>query len=117
MNRTYQPLSMKKVAEKSSFDEYENSMQVLDQYNYIKKYCTADKLFEWDSKQTKTDERWVGISQHMHAQHIPYIEFSQIVEFIICFPGSSAPVERVFAKARIGLKFGLKKEMLCKCRH
>lgn len=93
-------LSMKKVAEKTSFDEYENSSKVFDQYSYIKNYCTQNKISEWNSKDLPTDERWVEIFQHMNTEHVPFIEFSKMIEFVICFPGSSAPVERVFSRAK-----------------
>lgn len=93
-------ISMKKVAEKTPFDEHENSSKVLEQYSYIKNYCNEEKLSEWNSKNLTTDERWVEIFKYMETQNVPFIEFSQIIEFVICFPGSSASVERVFSLAK-----------------
>ena len=91
---------MKKLAEKTLFDECKHASKVFDQHIYIKNYCSPEKRDEWKSKNVSTDERWVEIFQHMHAQHVPYIEFSQIIEFVVCFSGSSASVERVFSKAK-----------------
>lgn len=92
--------SMKIVAQNTSFDLYALSSKVLEEYGYIKNYCKAEKLAEWNSNEVSTDERWVEIFRHMDANRVPFIEFSQIIEYILCFPGSSAPVERVFAKAK-----------------
>lgn len=92
--------TMEKVAEKTSFDVYANSSRVFEEFGYIKNYCTDEKLAEWKSENLSTDKRWVEIFQHMDANQVPFIEFSQIIEYVLCFPGSSAPVERVFAKAK-----------------
>lgn len=35
----------------------------------------------------------------MENHQLPYKEFSHLIEFVLCFPGTSAPLERVFAKA------------------
>lgn len=91
---------MEIVADRTSFDIYVNSPKVLQQYGYIKNYCTEEKFIEWKKNETTTDMRWVEIFKHMKSNHIPYIELSQIIEYILCFPGSSAPVERVFSMAK-----------------
>lgn len=98
--------SMKKVSEHTSFDRNVNASQVFEQYGFIKKYCTDEKLEEWTEIELPTDKRWVEIFKHMNAHGVPFIQFSQIIEFALCFPGSSAPVERVFAKAKKNLETG-----------
>lgn len=91
---------MKIVSKNStSFDVNANASQVLEQFDFIRKYCTDEKLEEWTDKKLHTDERWVEIFKHINAHRVPYIQFAHIIEFALCFPGSSAPVERVFAKA------------------
>lgn len=35
----------------------------------------------------------------MESQQVPYDSFSKIIEYILCLPGTSAAVERVFAQA------------------
>lgn len=92
--------SMHVVAEKGSFDMATNSSAVFEQFGYMKSYCSADKLSEWRKSKLPTDKRWVEIFQHMEAHNIPHDQFGVIIEFILCFPGTSAPVERVFAKAK-----------------
>lgn len=90
--------SMQILSAKVSFDMSANSSAVFEQY--VKKYCTDEKLTEWRTNGLATEDRWVAIFKHMEAEHVPFDQFSRIIEFILCFPGSSAPVERVFAKAK-----------------
>lgn len=92
--------SMQILSAKASFDMAANSSAVFEQYGYMKKYCTAEKLTEWRTNGLATEDRWVEIFKYMEAEHVPFDQFSHIIEFILCFPGSSAPVERVFAKAK-----------------
>lgn len=88
---------MKIVAEKASFDLAANSSKVLIQYDFIKNYCTEEKFQEWAMKKTTTDERWVEVFKYMNTLNIPFMEFAQIIEYMLCLPGSSSPVERIFA--------------------
>lgn len=92
--------SMRIVEQKCSFDTAANSSAVFEQFGYAKTYCSAEKLAEWKSKKMPADGRWVEIFQHMEARNVPFNEFATIIEFIFSFPGSSAPVERTFAKAK-----------------
>lgn len=92
--------SMESVAKKTTFDLIENSSKVFDQYGYAKNFCTDAKIMEWKDKMVTTEDRWVEVFQFLEAQHLPYVEFSRIVEFALCLPGSSAPCERVFSLAK-----------------
>lgn len=92
--------SMRTVGEKASFDVTANSSSVFEQFGYMKSYCSAEKLMEWRNEKLPTDRRWTEIFKHMEDHHVPYDEFAKIVEFILCFAGTSSPVERVFAKAK-----------------
>lgn len=92
--------SMKSLAEKTSFDLTKNSSKVLEQYEYVRNYCNTEKITEWKDKKTPTEERWVEIFKHFEARNVPFIEFSQIVEYSLCLPGTSAPVERIFSIAK-----------------
>lgn len=91
--------SMKIVAERASFDLAANSSKVLMQYDSIKKYCSEEKFQEWANKKATTEERWVEIFKHMSTHNVAFIEFSQIIEYVLCLPGSTGPVERIFANA------------------
>lgn len=92
--------AMDNVAERTSFDLERNSSKVFDQFGYIKNYCTEEKLSEWRKKKMETEDRWVEIFQHLERAGLPFKEFALIVEFILCLPGSSATVERIFSMAK-----------------
>lgn len=97
--------AMKSIAEKTSFDLNLNSSKVLQQYDFVRNYCSAEKLASWnkpdkDKRTTRTEDRWVEIFNYFDKQNVPYIEFSQIVEYVLCLPGTSAPVERIFSIAK-----------------
>lgn len=91
---------MRIVQQKGSFDIAANSSAIFEQFGYAKSYCTEEVLAEWNSKKVPTDERWVQIFKHMHARNVPFESFAAVIEFILCLPGTSAPVERVFSKAK-----------------
>lgn len=92
--------SMRLVGQKGSFDIGAKSAAVFDQFGYVKKFCSPEKLSEWNSNKVPTEKRWVQIFKHMEARNVPFEEFAAIIEFILCFPGTSASVERIFAKAK-----------------
>lgn len=69
------------------------------QYDYIKNYCSEEKFQEWANKIATTEERWVEIFKHMSTHNVPFMEFAQIVEYVLCLPGSTGPVERIFSSA------------------
>lgn len=92
--------TMQEMSKSSTFDSRQNSDKVFQQYGYVKTYCSDQKISEWRDKQATTEQRWVELFQHMQSQQVPFIEFSRVVEFILCLPGTSAPVERVFSSIK-----------------
>lgn len=91
---------MEKIAQKTSFNLAQNLSRVLDQYGYIKNYCNDENFAEWRDNNVATDGRWVDIFKHLDREQLPYSEFALIIEFVLCLPGSSAPVERIFSIAK-----------------
>lgn len=87
------------MTSKTSFDSAANSSKIFQQFGLIKNFCTDDKLSEWKTNKMSTEKRWVEIFKHLDQHQLPYVEFSHLTEFILCLPGTSAPVERVFATA------------------
>lgn len=91
--------SIRAMAERTKFDRQGNSTSIFNQFGYDKNYCTDAKLAVWKDKNMQTEERWVEIFRHMNKEDVPFKEFAYIIEFALCFPGTSASVERIFAKA------------------
>jgi len=70
---------------------------VFDEISLISKYITAQKIYDWNTGNIPTEDRWVEVFTHFNANDLSHVNFSIIVEFILCLPGSNTPVERVFA--------------------
>lgn len=66
----------------------------------MKNYCTDAKLEEWKDKSLRAEKRWVEIFCHMKRNDVPFDKFACVIEFALCFPGSSALVERIFSLAK-----------------
>lgn len=79
---------------------HEHSTTIFEQYGHIKCYCTVEKIAEWKKEKASTENRWVEVFQHFERNNEPYTQFSPIVEYVLCFPGSSAPAERLFAHGK-----------------
>lgn len=84
----------------ASFNLEANSSKIFQQFGLVKSFCSDEKIAEWNTIENKvsTECRWVQIFQYMH--QLPFEEFAHLIEFVLCFLGTSAPVERVFAKAK-----------------
>lgn len=69
---------------------------VFDEFSLISKYITAQKIYDWNTGNIPTENRWVEVFTHFNANDLSHVNFSIIVEYILCLPGSNTPVERVF---------------------
>lgn len=93
--------TMNKISESvDDFDLNENASKVFTQFGFIKSYCTSEKFARWKDAKLSTELRWVEIFTHMDSNQVPYLEFSHLVEYILCLPGTNAPVERVFSSLK-----------------
>lgn len=90
--------SFQVLSERTGFDMDSKSAQVFQQFGYVKSYCNEDKLSDWKKKNVSTDAKWVEVFQHMEKNSIPFEAFSSVIEYILCFPGTSASAERLFAE-------------------
>ncbi|KAL4126194.1 hypothetical protein QTP88_010420 [Uroleucon formosanum] len=70
---------------------------VFDEFSLISKYITAQKIYDWNTGNIPTENRWVEVVTHFNANDLSHVNFSIIIEYILCLPGSNAPVERVFS--------------------
>lgn len=83
--------------EQSLYNANENSVQLHTEFCYLKNYCSESKIKQWKDQKVSITKRWVEIFKHLDNQSCDYKEIAKIVEFILCLPGSTAPVERVFS--------------------
>uniref|UniRef100_A0A8D8JTE7 (northern house mosquito) hypothetical protein n=2 Tax=Culex pipiens TaxID=7175 RepID=A0A8D8JTE7_CULPI len=80
-----------------TFDVDVVSPKLFVQFGFLKNYCSGEKISEWDKQGTPTEDRWVEVFRMMMADKIPFVELGKIVQFILCLPGTSAAVERIFS--------------------
>lgn len=84
------------MTSKNRFDRTHET-ELFDQLTYLKQYVTSEKIAMWTEKETPTDARWVECFQHFREQNIRYEHVKTIVSYILCLPGTSASVERIFS--------------------
>lgn len=89
--------SAKYLEDKKQFDTLANDNELFDQFTELKKFVTADKIQFWEEKITPVDKRWIEIFQHFSKNKIESCHLLLIISFILCLPGTSATVERVFS--------------------
>lgn len=70
---------------------------LFDQYGYLKEFVTTSKIQSWNSAKASSEDRWVECFRHFEQNNIPVDIISNIAEYILCLPGTSASVERVFS--------------------
>lgn len=89
--------SAKFIASKHRFNIESNDTELFDQTTFLKRYVIAEKIQSWKENKTATDQRWVEIFQYFAKNHIPHQHILTIVSYILCLPGTSATVERIFS--------------------
>lgn len=89
--------AMNKLADKELFDAENKASQLHTQFVFLKNYCIEQRIVKWRTEKTSVVARWVQIFSFMEAESCPCQELSTIVEYILCLPGTSAPVERIFS--------------------
>ena len=52
---------------------------------------------EWNEENLPVSDRWLHIFREMRKKHLGFQDFCNVVGFILCLPGSTAPVERIFS--------------------
>ncbi|XP_074857908.1 uncharacterized protein LOC142017138 [Carettochelys insculpta] len=54
-------------------------------------------MSDWNTQKTPISERWQNVFQEMDKKAVEYSNLAKAVEFVLCLPGTTAPVERVFS--------------------
>lgn len=93
----YIEITAKHIASIGRFDMESCDNALFDQTCYLQKYATAEKIQSWEENEVVTDKRWVECFKHFAKNNIPYNQLIKIVSYVLCLPGTSASVERVFS--------------------
>lgn len=87
------------LSENNLYDAFGNATKLHTQFCYIKNYCAEDKIKKWNDDKASTVNRWVEIFEHFHNENCEYAEIATVIEYILCLPGTTASVERIFSAA------------------
>lgn len=71
--------------------------EVFDEFSLISNYVTDEKITSWNAKNVATENRWVELFTYFRDNNLNCMNFRIVIEYILCLPGSNAPVERVFS--------------------
>lgn len=80
-----------------SFACSQTKCQLHKEFGFVKNYCGEAKIKQWNEDKVEFSTRWVEIFQHLDSESCDYQEIAKIAEFVLCLPGSTASVERVFS--------------------
>ncbi|KAL4702859.1 hypothetical protein ACJJTC_018377 [Scirpophaga incertulas] len=72
--------------------------KVFDEFSLVLNFATDEKISGWNVENVCTANRWVELFQHFRANNLDVTNFSMLIEYVMCLPGSNAPVERVFSQ-------------------
>lgn len=90
--------TMNALSENNHLDLSEGASQkIFEQFNYVNEYITEARIDKWSHDKKSADERWVECFKFLFQNGVRIEEFSAMVEYGFSLPGTSAPVERIFA--------------------
>lgn len=79
------------------FVDCNKDAEVFDEFSLICNYITSQNVTEWNNLNVSTETRWVEVFKHFQANNLKHQNFAILIEYILCLPGTNAPVERVFS--------------------
>lgn len=88
---------MNKLNDSKLYAANKNSAKLHKEFGYVKNFCSEAKIKKWKDENVTISKRWVEIFTHLETENCDYEEMAAIVEYVLCLPGSTASVERVFA--------------------
>ncbi|KAL4703937.1 hypothetical protein ACJJTC_007863 [Scirpophaga incertulas] len=72
--------------------------KVFDEFSLVLNFATDEKISGWNVENVCTANHWVELFQHFRTNNLDVTNFSMLIEYVMCLPGSNAPVERVFSQ-------------------
>lgn len=81
------------------FINWNKDTELFDEYSLISNCITPQKVTVCNTGNISTENRWVELFKHFHTNNLNlnHTNFCIIIEYILCLPGTNAPVERVFS--------------------
>lgn len=77
-----------------------NEDELFDEVSLLQAKLSEDKIAEWNSKNIATEDRWVEVFKWNQGSGSSedFKNCKILCQFIICLPGTSASIERLFSK-------------------
>jgi hypothetical protein len=72
--------------------------KLFDEFTCILNFVSGDTIFKWNNENIDTSNRWVKVFSHFKENQIPHDLMSNLIQYILCLPGSNASTERVFSQ-------------------
>lgn len=82
---------------KNGYIDCSKDTEIFDEFSSISNYITPQKVAEWNNLNVSTENRWVEVFRHFKTNNLNHANFSILIEYILCLPGTNASVERVFS--------------------
>ncbi|XP_074873076.1 uncharacterized protein LOC142024770 isoform X2 [Carettochelys insculpta] len=76
--------SLSLIEETHLFDEWANAKPIISR-----------RLSDWNAQKTPVSERWRNVFQELDKKAVEYSDLLKAVEFVLCLPRTTAPVDRV----------------------
>ena len=82
---------------KNGYIDCNKDTEVFDEFSLISNYITMEKVTERNNLNVSSEMRWVEVFKHFRSNNIRHENFCVLIEYILCLPVTSAPVERIFS--------------------
>lgn len=82
---------------KNSLGTNLNEDQLFDEIGHLKLYLTKEKLTDWNKNNISTEDRWLEFFRFMKGKLVPVTNLEKLYEFVLCLPGTNAPIKRLFS--------------------
>ncbi|OCT57593.1 uncharacterized protein LOC108704684 [Xenopus laevis] len=78
--------------------------ELFDEITCLKSFVTKEKVQQWNSNSDTTCERWSQVFSHFSQKSASFTQLKTIVELMLCMPGSSAQIQKVFSAMNMMLE-------------
>lgn len=72
--------------------------KLFDEFTCILNFLTNDTILKWNEEKVDTSDRWVKVFSNFKENQIPHDLMSNLIQYVLCLPGSNASTERLFSQ-------------------
>lgn len=87
-----------KLTQINAFNDDDVASKLHNQFSHVKIFCSKQIIRTWNEMKIPVEDRWNQIFKHFDMENIDFKEMAQVIEFILCLPGTNSSVERVFSE-------------------